>query len=186
MCMLHIPAAFCLGDRDFCCCEKCMDKCPEYNFVWTTMSRPLCEKLECPQPGKKRKATVAHTAKENEQEGGSQPRNSAHLLRRANRRLQLRNGLTMLLMTQNSPSYRRGMFHLILRKIQAGLCECTVSGGSPAKIEETTFLIFSSSRTIVKFFHTGWPFLSRKHVNRMVPSIQLKACIIFRVESCVL
>ena len=73
MCMLHIPAAFCLGDRDFCCCEKCMDKCPEYNFVGTTMSRPSCEKPECPQPGKKRKATVAHTGKENEQEGGSEP-----------------------------------------------------------------------------------------------------------------
>ena len=39
----------------------------------TTMSRPLCEKPECPQPGKKRKATVAHTGKENEQEGGSEP-----------------------------------------------------------------------------------------------------------------
>ena len=65
MCMLRIPAAFCLGDRDFCCCEKCVDKRPEYNFVETTMSRPLCEK---PQLGKKRKATVAHTGKENEQE----------------------------------------------------------------------------------------------------------------------
>ena len=75
MCMLHIPAAFCLGDRDFCCCEKCVDKCPKYNFVGTTMSRsrPLCEKPECPQPGKKRKATVAHTGKENEQEGGPEP-----------------------------------------------------------------------------------------------------------------
>ena len=45
-----------------------MDKCPEYNSVGTTRSRPLCEKPECPQPGKKRKATV-----ENEQEGGSEP-----------------------------------------------------------------------------------------------------------------
>ena len=42
--MLRIPAAFCLGDRDLCCCEKCVDKCPEYNFVGTTMSRPSCEK----------------------------------------------------------------------------------------------------------------------------------------------
>ena len=50
-----------------------MDKCPEYNFVGTTMSRPSCKKPECPQPGKKRKATVAHTRKENEQEGGSEP-----------------------------------------------------------------------------------------------------------------
>ena len=72
MCMLRIPAAFCLGDRDFCCCEKCVVKCPKYNFVGTTMSRPLCEKPGCPQPGKKRKATVAHTGKENEQEGGSE------------------------------------------------------------------------------------------------------------------
>ena len=44
-----------------------MDKRPEYNFVETTMSRPLCEK---PQLGKKRKATVAQG---NEQEGGSEP-----------------------------------------------------------------------------------------------------------------
>ena len=47
-----------------------MDKCPEYNFVGTTVSRPSCEKPECLQLGKKRKATVAHTAKEN---GGSEP-----------------------------------------------------------------------------------------------------------------
>ena len=47
-----------------------MDKCPEYNFVGTTMSRPSCEK---PESGKKWKATVAHTGKENEQEGGSEP-----------------------------------------------------------------------------------------------------------------
>ena len=73
MCMLRIPTAFCLGEREFCCCEKCVDKCPEYNFVGTTMSRRLCEKPECPQQGKKRKATVAHTRKENEQEGGSEP-----------------------------------------------------------------------------------------------------------------
>ena len=28
-----------------------MDKCPEYNFVGTTMSRPLCEKPELPTAG---------------------------------------------------------------------------------------------------------------------------------------
>ena len=50
-----------------------MDKCPKYKFVGTTMSRPSCEKPECPQPGKKRKATVAQTGKENEQEGGAEP-----------------------------------------------------------------------------------------------------------------
>ena len=74
--MLHIPAAFCLGDRDFVAARSAWTSVPSttlWGLVGTTMSRPSCEKPECPQPGKKRKATVAHTGKENEQEGGSEP-----------------------------------------------------------------------------------------------------------------
>ena len=153
----------------------------------TTMSHPLCESQNAHSRGRSgRQPWLIPGRRMSKKVVLSHLRNSAYLLRRANGRLHLRNSLTTLLMTQNSPGYRRGMFHLILRKVQAGLCECTVSGGSPAKIEETTFLIFSSSRTIVKFFQTGWPFFSWKHVNRIVRSIQLKACIKFCVELCVL
>ena len=77
MCVLHIPAAFCLGDRDFVPARSAWTSVPSTTLWGLPLSRPLCEKPECPQPGKKRKATVAHTGKENEQEGGSSSKQKA-------------------------------------------------------------------------------------------------------------
>ena len=93
-----------------------MDKCPEYKFVGTTMSRLLCEKPECPQPGRKRKAIVAHTGKENEQEGGSEP--------------QLRKCANMGCILCIRTKYRLHTFGRI-EKIKANFQYCTVRALRP-------------------------------------------------------
>jgi len=40
-----VSAEFCLGDPDFCSCEMCRDKCPEYNPIFRT-ARDMLNSLE--------------------------------------------------------------------------------------------------------------------------------------------
>ena len=55
--MQVVSATFCLGTIDFCCCEVCGDKCPEYHPLLTgsVAMSDNCSELSDSEPTVKRK-----------------------------------------------------------------------------------------------------------------------------------
>ena len=61
----RVPAAFCLGLVDFCCCEACGDKCPDYRPLFSDIMSATCSDSTS---ATKRRKTVDQSSPEKENE----------------------------------------------------------------------------------------------------------------------